>query len=84
MLKFDLPQYDTRYSVWIELQTHDELDKGWEGEIYTLGRTIKERGAIKAHSPFTHRVTHTIHYEDLLAVFPDIDPEALYPVVHYT
>ena len=84
MLKYDLPQYDNRYFVCIQLQIHDELDKGWDSEIYTLSRMIKERGAVEVHSPFTHLVTHTIHYEDLLAVFPDIDPETLYPVTHFT
>jgi hypothetical protein len=84
MLRFDLPQHDTRYAVWLELQTRDELSPGMRDHVWSLGDEMAQRSAVSLNSPYNqHITTHTIPYTDLLAAFPDIDADTLYVIPHY-
>jgi hypothetical protein len=83
MLRFDLPQHDTRYSVWIELQTYDELPEKARGGVWTLAQVMDAHEAIYILSPHTQQPMRTIAYTDLLAAFPDVDPEAVYVTIQY-
>ena len=79
MLKFDVPQLDTRYSVWLELRTHDELVEELRDTAWSLAQVMKRDATITIHSPYdNHPTTHTIPYTDLFAAFPGIEPEEVY------
>lgn len=85
MLRFDplFPRFETDYSVWLELQTYDELHDEFKDSAWTLAQVIAERGGVDIPSPRTHLKLHTVTYADLLKAFPTLDAEKVYAVVHY-
>jgi hypothetical protein len=84
MLRFDLPQQDTRYSVCLVLQTRDQLSPEFRRNLRSLADEMAQRSAVSLSSPYNHNITtHTIPYTDLLAAFPDIDPETIYVIPCY-
>ena len=85
MLRYDplFPRFETGYSVWLELQTYDELDEEFRGVGWTLAQVISERGGVDILSPRTHLKLHTVTHADLLKAFPKLDAEKVYPVIHY-
>ena len=83
MLKYDLPQHDTNYSVWLELQTYNELPDECRGVAWTLSQVIAERNGIDVMSANTQQKLYTVTYPELLKVFPDLAPEEVYPIVCY-
>jgi hypothetical protein len=80
MLRYDVPQRDEGYSLWIELSSFEELPlehrrttKHTLAQLMTKG-PILEIGGIKPH---------LIPYADLLTAFPDLDPESTYVISHF-
>jgi hypothetical protein len=85
MLRFNplFPRFETGYSVWVELQTYDELHEEFRASGWTLSQVIAERGGVDIMSPITHLKLHTVTYADLLKAFPTLDAEKVYAVIHY-
>jgi hypothetical protein len=83
MLRFDLPQQDSRYSVWIQLCTPDELSNEIRHQVPSLRVEMMQSDNIVVYSPYNGALTSTIPYSELLSAFPDINPEATHLLMHF-